>query len=340
MAAGMRAILCETPGTLRLVERPRPEPRPGEVIVRVRRMGVCGTDLHIFQGKHPYLEYPRVMGHELSGEIAAAGSGSGLAEGTPVYVMPYLTCGHCVACRQGKTNCCTTLQCLGVHCDGGMCDYLAMPAGLVFPTDGLPLDQAALIEFLAIGAHAARRAEIKGGERTLVVGAGPIGIATALFACARGAQVTFLDPRADRLAFCRDVLRLGDGIAADEATRDRLAALTSNDFFDLVFDATGNTAAMEQSFGWVAHGGTLVLVGVVRTDIRFSDPDFHKREMTLKGSRNATIEDFREVLAVIRRGTVQVEKLITHRGRLEDAPARFPEWIRPETGVVKAMIEL
>ena len=126
------------------------------------------------------------------------------------------------------------------------------------------------------------------------------------------------------------------GIDGNTFVRD----LTCGDFFDLVFDATGNTGAMEQSFGWVAHGGTLVLVGVVRTDIRFSDPDFHKRELTLKGSRNATIGDFREVLAAIRSGSIQVERLITHRGGLEEAPARFPEWIRPETGVVKAMIEL
>ena len=334
----MRAVACERPGTLTLIERPRPEPGPGEVVIRVRRMGVCGTDLHIFQGKHPYLEYPRVMGHELAGEIAAVGAGVTLAEGTPVYVMPYLTCGRCVACRQGKTNCCTSLQCLGVHCDGGMCDWLALPADRVFPTDGLPLDQAALVEFLAIGAHAARRAEIRGGERTLVVGAGPIGIATATFANARGAQVTFLDPRADRLAFCRDVLGLGDGLAVDADTAERLRALSGGDFFDLVFDATGNTEAMEQSFGWVAHGGTLVFVGVVRTDIRFADPDFHKREATLKGSRNATIEDFQEVLAAIGAGTVRAERLITHRGTLEQAPELFPEWIRPETGVVKAMI--
>ena len=141
----MRAILCETPGTLRLVERPRPEPRPGEVIVRIRRMGVCGTDLHIFQGEHPYLDYPRVMGHELAGEIAAAGNGSGLPEGTPVYVMPYLTCGSCVACRQGKTNCCTTLQCLGVHCDGGMAEYLVLPESVVFPMGELPFHEAALV---------------------------------------------------------------------------------------------------------------------------------------------------------------------------------------------------
>ncbi len=336
----MRMIVCETPGVLRLGERGVPEPREGEVVVRIRRMGVCGTDLHIFQGKHPFLEYPRVMGHELSGEIAAAGRDTRLAEGTQVYVMPYLTCGTCIACRQGKTNCCTSLQCLGVHCDGGMCEYLALPESVVFPTDGLRLDQAALVEFLAIGAHAARRAAIRGGERTLVVGAGPIGIATALFARARGAEITFLDPRADRLAFCRDELGIGDGLQVDADTRERLSDLTHADFFDLVFDATGNAAAMEQSFGWVAHGGTLVFVGVVRTDLGFSGPDFHKRELTLKGSRNATIEDFQEVLAAIRSGRIQVERLITHRARLEEAPERFPAWIRPETGVVKAMIEI
>jgi 2-desacetyl-2-hydroxyethyl bacteriochlorophyllide A dehydrogenase len=336
----MHAVVCDTPGTLRLAERARPEPRNGEVVLRIRRMGVCGTDLHIFQGKHPFLEYPRVMGHELAGEVAAAGRGTRLAEGTMVYVMPYLTCGTCIACRQGKTNCCTSLQCLGVHCDGGMCEFLALPESVVFPTNGLSVDQAALVEFLAIGAHAARRAAIRGGERTLVVGAGPIGIATALFARARGAEITFLDPRADRLAFCRDVLGIGDGLQVDADTRERLSDLTRADFFDLVFDATGNAAAMEQSFGWVAHGGTLVFVGVVRTDLGFSGPDFHKRELTLRGSRNATIEDFEEVLAAIRSGSIKVERLITHRAPLQEAPERFPDWIRPETRVVKAMIEI
>jgi threonine dehydrogenase-like Zn-dependent dehydrogenase len=136
------------------------------------------------------------------------------------------------------------------------------------------------------------------------------------------------------------VLGLGQGLEVGEDTRERLADLTAGEFFDLVFDATGNTSAMEQSFGWLAHGGTLVFVGVVRTDIRFSDPEFHKREATLKGSRNATVEDFREVLAAIRSGRVQVERLITHRGTLDEAPERFPAWIRPETGVVKAMIEI
>lgn len=153
----MKTLVCVTPGTLRIEERPPPEPGPGEVLVRIRRIGVCGTDLHIFQGKHPFLEYPRVMGHELSGEVAGGGPGVGLAAGTPVYVMPYLACGRCVACRKGRTNCCASLEVLGVHRDGGMCEYLALPEAVVFPTDGIPLHEAALVEFLAIGAHAAPR---------------------------------------------------------------------------------------------------------------------------------------------------------------------------------------
>jgi 2-desacetyl-2-hydroxyethyl bacteriochlorophyllide A dehydrogenase len=339
----VRAVVCEAPGALRLVERPRPEPGEGEVLLRVRRMGVCGTDLHIFQGKHPFLEYPRVMGHELSGEVAALGRGARggrLSEGDEAFVMPYLVCGRCVACRAGKTNCCVSLQCLGVHRDGGMCEYVALPESVVLPSDGLPLREAALVEFLAIGAHAARRAEIRGGERALVVGAGPIGIATATFAKARGAEVTFLDTRADRLAFCRDALGLGDGLLAGEDTEERLADLTGGELFDLVFDATGNAAAMERSFGLVAHGGALVLVGVVRTELRFSDPELHKRELTVKASRNATAEDFAEVLDAVRAGRVDAGRLVTHTAGLADAPARFPEWISPASGVVKAVVEI
>ena len=302
-------------------------------------MGVCGTDLHIFPGKHPFLEYPRVMGHELSGEVAAAGRAAAGRGRRRSIVMPYLSCGRCIACRQGKTNCCTTLQCLGVHRDGAFTEYLALPQTVVHQAEGVPLDQAALVEFLAIGAHAARRAEIRAGQRMLVVGAGPIGIATALFAAHAGRRSRARPARGPAGLLPRRAAPRRR-LPADAGTRERLADLTGGDFFDLVFDATGNAPAMEQSFGWVAHGGKLVLVGVVRTDLGFADPDFHKRELTLKGSRNATIEDFREVLAAIRAGRVQVERLITHRAGLEEAPARFPAWIRPETGVVKAMIEI
>lgn len=336
----MRAVVCEEPGKLTLREVAEPRPGAGEVVVRIRRMGVCGTDLHIFQGKHPFLEYPRIMGHELSGEIAAAGPDTTLQVGTPVYVMPYLSCGTCIACRNGKPNCCTSIKVLGVHTDGGMTDRIVLPERVVFAADGIPLDQAALIEFLAIGAHAARRGEFVGGERTLVVGAGPIGLATAIFARFRGAAVTLVDAREDRLAFATEQLGFADIMRAGPDLAERAAKATDGEFYDRVLDATGNAAAMQGSFGLVAHGGTLVFAGIVRTDLTFSDPEFHKREMTLKASRNATIEDFREVLEAVRSGAVQVEKLITHRAGLDEAVRLFPEWCRPEAGVVKAMIEL
>ncbi|HEY4985109.1 MAG TPA: alcohol dehydrogenase catalytic domain-containing protein, partial [Bradyrhizobium sp.] len=203
----MRALQCVEPGKLVVIDRPEPSPGAGEVLVRVRRAGVCGTDLHIYEGTHPYLAYPRVIGHELSGEIASAGPGCALARGQQVYVIPYLSCGVCVACRRGRTNCCQRISVLGVHIDGGMANYICVPERNVVAADGVTLDQAAMVEFLAIGAHAVRRATPHANDRILVVGAGPIGIGCILFAKLTGAAVTVLDIRPDRLSFCRD--RLG-----------------------------------------------------------------------------------------------------------------------------------
>src|SRR5271166_5787991 len=234
----MKAVVCEEPGRLALVERPRPEPRGNEVLVRIRRMGICGTDFHIFQGKHPYLEYPRVMGHELSGTIAFAPRGSALAEGEPVYIVPYLSCGHCSACRKGLTNCCRTIAVLGVHKDGGMAEYLSVPETNVVPTGGISLDDAAMIEFLAIGAHGVRRGAITSDDRVLVVGAGPIGMAAIIFARARGAHVTVMDTRDDRLGFTVDALGARETVRADEAAEQALDRITGGDFFDVVIDAT------------------------------------------------------------------------------------------------------
>ena len=189
----MLTVVCETPGTLLAQDRPMPERGADEVLLRVKRVGVCGTDLHIFTGKQPYLSYPRVMGHELSGIVEAAPEGSTLRPGDTVYVMPYLSCGHCIACRAGKTNCCTQIQVLGVHRDGAFTEYLSVPQKFVHKAEGVTLDQAAMIEFLAIGAHAVRRSGLSAGQRVLVVGAGPIGMAAMIFAQLRGAIVTDLD---------------------------------------------------------------------------------------------------------------------------------------------------
>jgi len=336
----MRALLCVEPGRLTIVERPRPSPGPGEVLLRVRRAGVCGTDLHIFEGTHPYLEYPRVIGHELSGDVAEIGPGCASKIGEEVVVIPYLSCGSCVACRRGKTNCCQRIKVLGVHTDGGMADYVCVPESNVVSCEGVTLDQGAMVEFLAIGAHAIRRANPSKGDRVLVVGAGPIGAACMIFAKLRGARAVALDMRQDRLDFCRDVLKVDHTVISGDDTLERLASLTDGDLFDVVIDATGKASSMSAGFDYVAHGGAYVLVSVVRETISFSDPKFHARETSLLGSRNATREDFVEVLRAMRDGLIPTDALATHRAPLEQSPERFAEWIRPETGVIKALIEV
>lgn len=334
----MLTVVCETPGTLLALDRPVPRPAEGEVLLRVKRVGVCGTDLHIFTGNQPYLSYPRVMGHELSGIVEQAPAGSALSKGDVVYVMPYLSCGHCVACRQGRTNCCVNIQVLGVHRDGAFTEYLSVPQAFVHKADGVSLDQAAMVEFLAIGAHAVRRAQVHPGQRVLVVGAGPIGMAAMIFAKLRGATVTALDSRADRLAFAIEQLGVDASVALGDTDEAQLAALTRNEFFDVVFDATGNPEAMERGLRFVAHAGTYVLISVVAANIAFSDPEFHKRETTLLASRNATTEDFETVLDAMRAGQIPAA-LNTHRMALADVPEHFKTLLDPAAGVVKAIVE-
>ncbi len=336
----MKTVICQEPGRLEVIERPMPVAGAGEVLVRIRRVGICGTDMHIYQGNQPYLSYPRVMGHELSGEIAEAPPGSGLKPGHPVYIVPYLSCGACIACRNGKTNCCTQLQVLGVHRDGGMCEYLALPAANVVPTDGISLDEAAMVEFLAIGAHAVARGQVRAKQRVLVVGAGPIGMGAILFSGLLGAEVTALDGRSDRLAVARDHLGAAHTVSLGDGDAGQLAELTKGEHFDVVFDATGNSKAMERGFGFVAHGGAYVFVSLVRQDITFSDPEFHKREITLYASRNAQPRDFATVLAAFQAGRVPSAALNTHRAQLDALPGAMPNWIKPEHGVVKALVEV
>ncbi|WP_343716681.1 zinc-binding alcohol dehydrogenase family protein [Inquilinus sp.] len=336
----MKAILCEKPETLRLIDRPEPQRRPGEVLVRIRRVGICGTDYHIYKGNQPYFEYPRVIGHELGAEVVEADAGSAFRPGQVVAIQPYLHCGTCGACRRGRTNCCRTLSVLGVHRDGGLCEFLSLPEENVVPAEGLSVDQAAMVEFLAIGAHGIRRGAPGAGDRVLVVGAGPIGIAATIFAKLRGAHVSVLDLNAGRLAFSRDVLKADAVFEGGGDIDDRLKQATDGEFFDLVVDATGSPAAMHKGFSYVGHAGSYVLLSIVMGEIGFSDPEFHKRETTLLASRNATREDFEHVLASMKAGHVPTAALGTHRGALAEVPALVPGWSRPEAGVIKALVEV
>ena len=317
-----------------------PKPGPDEVLVRIRRAGVCGTDLHIFEGSHPFLNYPRVIGHELSGEVAEAPPASAWAEGDRVCVIPYLSCGHCIACRKGKTNCCQMISVLGVHTDGGMADYVCLPEANLISAKDVSLDEAAMVEFLAIGAHAVSRAAPSRKDRVLVVGAGPIGIGCAIFAGLSGGSVTVADTRRDRLDFCVAQLGVEHIVEPGADVIETMSKLTSGDFYDVVIDATGNARAMMAGLDYVAHGGAYVLVSVVRDTIAFADPEFHKRETSLLGSRNATRKDFETVMAALAAGDIPTASLLTHRAGLEESAGLFPHWIAPETGVIKAIIEI
>ena len=334
----MRAIVCREPFALERVEREPPHVAVGEVLVRMRRVGLCGTDYHIFAGNQPFLSYPRVMGHELAGEIAAVPDGSALHVGQRVTINPYLACGTCIACRKGKPNCCMRIAVLGVHTDGGMQDVIAVPERAVIPADDLTLEQAAMVEFLAIGAHAVARAKLSPGDRVLVAGAGPIGIAASLFARLDGAQVTIIDMRTSRLDYARARLGFDNVVTVDENIRDTLSARTDGDFFDCVFDATGNIHAMRKGLDYVASGGSYVLVSVVPDELIFADPEFHRRETTLIASRNALASDFARVLAAIRSGDIPTNALHTHSIDADDLPERMPRLIAEADHVLKAIV--
>ncbi|WP_309120489.1 zinc-binding alcohol dehydrogenase family protein [Paenibacillus sp.] len=339
----MRGIVCDQVGRLVLRDDlPEPERRAGEAVVRIRRVGICGTDYHAFRGNQPFFAYPRILGHELAGVVESIddGGASGLTVGDRVGVIPYLHCGECIACRRGKTNCCTSMRVLGVHVDGGMRERIAVPASHLIRTNGLSLDAAAMIEPLAIGAHAVRRSGLRRGETALVVGGGPIGLGVMAFAKYAGAAVIAMDVNEERLAFGRDWAKADATLIAGDGAAERLLALTGGDGPTVVFDATGNATSMENAFGYVAHGGTLVFVGLVKNDLAFSDPEFHKRELTLLASRNATRDDFVRVVEAIEAGDVDIERFITHRAALGETVERFDEWLRPESKVVKAVLEL
>jgi 2-desacetyl-2-hydroxyethyl bacteriochlorophyllide A dehydrogenase len=334
----MKTLVCIRPGELEYREMDAPIARPGEAIIKIRRIGICGTDLHAFEGTQPFFDYPRILGHELAGELVDLDRAPGFEPGEAVTIVPYLNCGTCTACRTGKPNCCTTLKVCGVHIDGGMVDYLAVPSASLVHGDGLGYDQLALVEPLAIGAHAIRRAAVKPDEFVLVVGAGPIGLGTMESARIAGGQVIAMDIKEDRLRFCRDRLEVLHTVEAGEAM-EALRHITKGDMPSVVIDATGSLAAINQAFRYMAYGGRYVLVGLQKGEIRFSHPEFHKREGTLMSSRNATREDFEKVMDGMKRKLIDPTTYITHRVGFDRVKAEFEGWLNPANKLVKAMVE-
>lgn len=337
----MKTIILEEPGKFQLTDTDAPQaPEEGHALVKVLRVGICGSDLHAFEGTQPFFDYPRILGHELAVEILEINGETTLSVGDICAVRPYMNCGECVACRRGITNACQSLKVFGVHHDGGMREVVSVPLDKLHHAPNVPAEHLALVEMLSIGAHATRRAKLEQGENVLVIGAGPIGMGVAQFARVAGGNVVMMDINPDRLAFCRDMMNFEQTVDARENPQEQLLALFDGELPTAVFDATGSSASMHKSFEFIAHGGTLIFVGLFKGDITFNDPYFHSHELSILSSRNATSEDFDWVIESLTNGSVTLDGWITHKATPEQLVDDFASWLKPETGVIKAMLEL
>ena len=336
----MLQIVLEKPGHFSAVDGPEPVPAPGEALVRVHRIGICGTDLHAFAGNQPFFTYPRILGHELGVEVLDPGTDpQGLKAGDRCAVEPYLNCGRCPACRRGRSNCCEDLKVMGVHVDGGMRPLLAVPARKLHASPALDYDQLALVETLGIGAHAVERAGVTGDDFVLVIGAGPIGLSALQFVRVTGATLAVMDTSGSRLDFCRGHFGAENTLAPGPEAAGRLRAIGGG-LPTVVIDATGNPKSMAGTFDIAGHGGRIVFVGLFRGDVTFNDPNFHRRELTLCASRNSLPSNFREIIALIESGRVTTKPWITHRFGLAETPEAFPSRIAGNHDVLKAVIEV
>src|SRR6266542_3075849 len=323
----MKSLICKQPFQFEYAAIDAPALKPDHAIIKVKRIGICGTDLHAYEGTQPFFNYPRILGHELSGDV--------------VTIIPYFKCRNCIACRNNKPNCCVNIKVCGVHVDGGMVEYLLVPSYSLINGEGLSYDELALIEPLAIGAHGIHRADVQEGEFVLVIGAGPIGLGTMEFARIAGGRVIAMDVHSMRLQFCKEKLNVEYVInALSDNVTEQLKEITNGDMPTVVIDATGNQKAINNALQYLAHGGRYVLIGLQKNELIFSHPEFHKRETTLMSSRNATKKDFEHVMNCIKRGLVNPSTYITHKVKFDEVKDKFESWLYPENGVIKAMVEM
>ncbi len=336
----MDSLVCTKPGMLQYEDVQMPVSEIGRSIIKIERIGICGTDLHAFEGTQPYFTYPRILGHELSGELVSTDA-AGFESGETVTFIPYFNCGECVACKNGKPNCCVSIKVCGVHVDGGMAQYLSVPSSSLLHGQGLNHEELALAEPLAIGVHGVRRAAVKQGEYVLIMGAGPIGLATMEFAKIAGAIIIAMDVNNSRLEFCKQHLNIFHTInPVKQNVVSELKKITSDYMPTVVIDATGNLEAISSGINYLAHGGRYVLIGLQKEELKFSHPEFHKRETTLMSSRNATREDFDHVINSIKMKIINPKKYITHTLKFSQVKDEFKNLINLGSHVIKAMIEM
>ena len=341
----MKALLLEKPQAFRFIEVSEPSaPGPGQALVRIHRIGICGTDYGGYLGKMPFYSYPRIPGHELGVEVVAIGPDvANVQVGDRCAVEPYINCQRCYSCRRGLTNCCESHQTLGVMCDGGMCERMIVPARKLHVSRRLSMEQLALVETLAIGCHAVDRGDLHAGEHALIIGAGPIGLSAIEFVKVAGAKCIVMDLNEERLRFCRERMGVDYTIVSrgDGSELTALQQITHGQLADVVIDATGSNKSMSAALNYCAFGGRLVYVGITQQDVSFPhSPVMHRRQLTILASRNALSPDFSRIISLIEEGRINTDPWITHRVPFSQMIAEFPTWLKPESGVIKAIVEM
>lgn len=335
----MKYIVCEKPGEFLMKEKAAPQREKGEALLKITKVGICGTDLHAYAGNQAFFTYPRILGHELAAEVVEIDENpKGIKVGDKVVIMPYLSCGKCVACRVGKTNCCTDIAVLGVHTDGGMQEKITVPYDILLPANGLADGEIAIVECLAIGAHAIRRSNIKSGETVVVVGCGPIGIGIMKFAQIEGAKVIAIDMNAQRLEYVKNEIGIEHTVLGGSDAVDEVSKLTNGEMAAGVYDATGHKGALENGIDYMAHGGRYILVGLSKGELVFTHPKIHAKETSILCSRNATIQDFEYVMNIMQQGKFPTDSFITHTVPYSEMISNFDSWLDPANGVIKATV--
>lgn len=338
----MKALLIEGTGRTGLHEVEDRDPGEGEVLVGIRHVGLCGSDLNTFRGLNPLVQLPRIPGHEIGGEILKVGANvpARLAPGTPVTVLPYTSCGTCSSCRKGRTNACRYNRTLGVQQDGGLKERLVVPHEKIVPVETIAPRHLALIEPLSVGFHAVERGRVEAGDKVLVLGCGMIGMGALLGAARKGAEVSVLDIAADKLALARE---LGAAHTIDPSAGDAAGQVerrTNGDGYDVVIEAVGVPETFTQAIDFACFAGRVVYIGYCKAPVSYKTQLFNLKELDIMGSRNATLDDFGRVIACLEEMGDGADRLVTTTFPFAKAAEALPYWEANRATELKIMVEL